>query len=413
MPILDRVPESITASLPNEGLRRRLHHAMRLLTQGDVESLELVLGEALDYTRARALAERMIDEVESNAATETSEAEALDENEVEQQARAGVNGVGETFAGSAALVESDTDATTRSVLAAQRAEPRDAWLLIPFGRVEVERPLAGRDFTFTRQLADSVKRWFDKLGRPLAIDYEHQSIAAAAQRSDGLRPAAGWIGGLEVRPDGLWAVDVRWTDRARSLLQQREYLYFSPVIYWSNEAQTEIAALGPVALTNDPAMRGVTPLAASRVGCDSSSAPPEDEAPGDSTADGRNDADPTVTQLARAEAARAAAERQVSALQQQLAAQAADAFVERGLDAGKIVDATSLDWRDDYLRDAEQAESRLSRAPVLAPPGRLVTPERGGAKSVVQRVAAGDVDTEDIAAFERAAREGRVVVGRG
>src|SRR5262249_23306366 len=120
------------------------------------------------------------------------------------------------------------------------------------------------DFEFTRQQAEQAAAWFESLGRKLAIDYEHQSFDRFNTRSDGLRPAAGWIGGLQVREDGLWATSVEWTDRAATLLRAGEYKYFSPVIFWTDESRTEIEALGPVALTNDPAMQGVAALAARR-----------------------------------------------------------------------------------------------------------------------------------------------------
>src|SRR5262249_51765447 len=136
------------------------------------------------------------------------------------------------------------------------------FLLIPFGDVQVERPLAGGDFVFTREHAAAAVAWFESIGRKLAIDYEHQSFALHNTRPDGLRPAAGWIGGLQIRGDGLWAADVTWTDRARELLAGGEYRYFSPVIFWADEDYASLAALGPVALTNDPAMHGVQPLAA-------------------------------------------------------------------------------------------------------------------------------------------------------
>jgi hypothetical protein len=151
-----------------------------------------------------------------------------------------------------------------SLLARPGGEPLEEFLLIPFGEVRVERPLAGTSFVFTPRHAESARHWFEQIGRKLAIDYEHQSFDRYNPRPDGLRPAAGWIGRLEVREDGLWACDVTWTERARELLKSGEYRYFSPVIYWADEDYSDVAALGPVALTNDPAMRGVQPLAARR-----------------------------------------------------------------------------------------------------------------------------------------------------
>ena len=111
--------------------------------------------------------------------------------------------------------------------------------------------------------AETARRlvsWFRGLGRKLAIDFEHQTFRRT--RPDGLAPAAGWIGGLELRADGLYATGVEWTDEARELIRAGKYRYISPVIFWADEARTRIAALGPPALTNDPALTDLPMLAA-------------------------------------------------------------------------------------------------------------------------------------------------------
>lgn len=143
--------------------------------------------------------------------------------------------------------------------------PATEFLLIPFGRVEVDQALRGGSFTFTRRHAQSIMRWFESLGRSLAIDYEHQSMKNLNWRPDALVPAAGWIGGLEIRADGLWATRIEWTESARDLIASGQYRYFSPVIYWSDEKCTDVRSLGPVALTNDPALRQIAPLVATRI----------------------------------------------------------------------------------------------------------------------------------------------------
>ena len=108
-----------------------------------------------------------------------------------------------------------------SVLARPGGEPLEEFLLIPFGEVQVERPISGGSFVFTDRHAESARRWFERMGRKLAIDYEHQSFDRYNTRADGLRPAAGWIGRLEVRDDGLWACDLMWTERAKQLLDEK------------------------------------------------------------------------------------------------------------------------------------------------------------------------------------------------
>lgn len=301
-------------------------------------------------------------------------------------------------------------------------EPRGEWLLIPYGQVRVERPLSGADFVFTPQHARSIVQWFEQLGRKLAIDYEHQSFDQLNTRPDGLRPAAGWISRLEVRDDGLWASEVAWTAKARELLRSGEYRYFSPVIYWTDEQQSDVAGLGPVALTNDPAMCGVAALAAGRVAPGGADAiEPVDEQP---------DADDFAAGLAAAEQRQndpaageqrgdartiALLERENELLRRKLHYQAADAFIERGMREGRIVDATSMDWRDDYLREPDAAEARLARSPVIRPPGRVIALDERGRPLTSPQVArragvAGplSIDPQDYEAFERAFAAGRV-----
>jgi len=289
-----------------------------------------------------------------------------------------------------------------AALSVAGGEPVGEWLLIPFGEVFIEQPGSPRSFVFTRRHADSAKVWFDRIGRKLAIDYEHQSLDRFSHRPDGLRPAAGWIGGLEVREDGLWAVGVTWTVRARELLHSGEYRYFSPVIYWTDEDCSDIAALGPVALTNDPAMRGVTPLAASRQGGTSTDPP---------SAEPEEDEDDLAEELEDARD-------EIETLRRRLRLQEADAFVERGLRLGKIVDSSSMDWRADFLRDAAAAEERLSRTPVLLPPGRVLPRdpatgrpvERPTVRSTAQSETLSRLSLEpaDLEAYERACAAGRV-----
>jgi hypothetical protein len=308
-------------------------------------------------------------------------------------------------------------------LSTEGGEPVREFLLIPFGEVGVEQAASGGGFVFTRRHAESARNWFVRLGRKLAIDYEHQSLDRRNTRPDGLRPAAGWIGGLEVREDGLWAVDVTWTPRARELLRSGEYRYFSPVIYWSDEDFSDVVALGPVALTNDPAMHGVRPLAASRAvqeavesgqvaGPAADANPREDPAPGAECEAAHLPAEGAEGVLrAELEVARA----EVALLRRRLLEQEAEAFVAAGLRAGKITEGSRPDWREDFLRDPRLARQRLARAPVVLPPGRLVAVEArsGVARPMVvsrrpEPEGGWGIEAEDLAAYERAVAAGRV-----
>lgn len=93
-----------------------------------------------------------------------------------------------------------------------------------------------------------------------AIDYEHQTLLASENGQPA--PAAGWFKQLEWRAgDGLYATDVRWTERAAAMIAAGEYRYLSPV--FSYHAKTgAVTGLGPAALTNNPGLDGLTDLAA-------------------------------------------------------------------------------------------------------------------------------------------------------
>lgn len=91
------------------------------------------------------------------------------------------------------------------------------------------------------------------------IDYDHQSLFA--QGRDEPTPAAGWFKNLEWREDdGLYVTDVRWTDTAAQMLRAKEYRYISPVFTYGNTG--DISQLRGAAITNTPALDGLTDLTA-------------------------------------------------------------------------------------------------------------------------------------------------------
>ena len=90
---------------------------------------------------------------------------------------------------------------------------------------------------------------------PYVIDYEHQSL------SGDRAPAAGWFSRLEWSAgNGLFASDVKWTSAARQAIEADEYRYLSPVFAYDRDSGA-ITALLNVALTNNPALDGLPPVA--------------------------------------------------------------------------------------------------------------------------------------------------------
>jgi hypothetical protein len=172
------------------------------------------------------------------------------------------------------------------------------------------------------------------------------------------------------------------------------------VLFWADEDYTTLAALGPVALTNDPAMHGVQPLAASNE-------PRADDRAGVSARRSDRVEDSSLRQPN--------ADAEIALLRRQLVERDANAFVDRGMRLGKIVEATRDDWRDDFLRDATAAESKLARSPVLRPPGRVIPIDSYGRPRTIavtrgpgESRNASSIDPADLTAYDAAVAAGRV-----
>lgn len=66
------------------------------------------------------------------------------------------------------------------------------------------------------------------------LDYEHQAMLAETNGQPA--PASGWATTFEWRDgDGLYALAVKWTARARQMIEDEEYKYISPVIAFDSK----------------------------------------------------------------------------------------------------------------------------------------------------------------------------------
>jgi len=127
-----------------------------------------------------------------------------------------------------------------------------------FGRVESSKGA----FLFDRKAAASVMRAYRRHGNLLCFDYEHKAIESGTRPGDG--KSAAWFK-LELCEDGLYATDIRWTDKASAEISAREWLYWSPA--FASDKAGRITELVNIALTNIPATHRLKPLvAASRKG---------------------------------------------------------------------------------------------------------------------------------------------------
>jgi phage I-like protein len=133
-------------------------------------------------------------------------------------------------------------------------EVRDGWLL---------------DAPGAKSIADLSARRVSKR----VIDYEHQTLRCADNGKPA--PASGWMGKLEARADGLWAVDVEWTAQAAEMIADKRYRYVSPVFPYDKRTG-EVLGVAHAALTNDPGLDGLTDLAAMTALANQFFTPPEE-----------------------------------------------------------------------------------------------------------------------------------------
>lgn len=124
--------------------------------------------------------------------------------------------------------------------------------LLPYGQIDLEgeEPALADD-----ESQDSIVADFERRGNDMVIDYEHQTL-------DGTEaPAAGWIKRfIKKGKGGLWVV-VEWTERAKKYLTNKEYRFFSPVL-WVRKGDRRVIKIANVALTNFPKINNLRPIVA-------------------------------------------------------------------------------------------------------------------------------------------------------
>ncbi len=94
---------------------------------------------------------------------------------------------------------------------------------------------------------------------PYCFDYEHQTLHSKTNGKP--NPAAGWFTTLEwVEGEGLFAIDVKWTDAARAMIEAEEYCFISPLFNY--DTLGNVKRLINAALTNTPALDDMEALLA-------------------------------------------------------------------------------------------------------------------------------------------------------
>lgn len=84
------------------------------------------------------------------------------------------------------------------------------------------------------------------------FDYEHQALLS--EKNGQPAPASGWATRFEWRPgEGIYALKVQWTDKARQMIDAKEYKYISPIILYDGQTGV-VTGVANAALTNIPAL---------------------------------------------------------------------------------------------------------------------------------------------------------------
>ena len=120
--------------------------------------------------------------------------------------------------------------------------------VLPFGHVVSQKG----EFDVDEESLAAMKEQIAQRGVDLVVDYEHQTLTG--ERA----PAAGWVKELFAE-DGHIKARVEWTIPAKQYLENKEYRYLSPVIT-VRKTDNKATGLHSLALTNTPAIAGMTPI---------------------------------------------------------------------------------------------------------------------------------------------------------
>lgn len=120
--------------------------------------------------------------------------------------------------------------------------------ILPLGHVHTQKG----DFDVDDESVSLIRKQFQSRRLDLVIDYEHQTL------KDVQAPAGGWISDIYKGEDAVIA-KVKWTNRAKEYLKNREYRYLSPVVI-VRKKDRKATAIHSAGLTNTPAIDGMFAL---------------------------------------------------------------------------------------------------------------------------------------------------------
>ena len=144
-----------------------------------------------------------------------------------------------------------------------------AWRLFGFGPFSITRDGLTYAGEFTEEHAAQILAYHKAKGNKIPVDSEHYlyrlSERLGLSEADVVavlmdKRAAMAFGRLETREDGLWIVDVEWSDTAHAIMAEDLFRWFSPVVRGLVDGNLRITS---VAMTNSPALDQLGSIAAS------------------------------------------------------------------------------------------------------------------------------------------------------
>lgn len=141
-------------------------------------------------------------------------------------------------------------------------------LEIPLPRIGAEPPKEFRIFSWglnltkkgpvylTKEGAKQIIDTYKKDGHALVFDKDHRMINPNASADD--IESQGYFR-LDLRDDGIWAVDIEWVPEAAKKISEGKWGFFSPAV-WKTRLTNVLTKVLNIALTNLPATQGIKPL---------------------------------------------------------------------------------------------------------------------------------------------------------
>lgn len=273
--------------------------------------------------------------------------------------------------------ETTTDRQDRGELSAMRSAALagtripDRVLLAPWGQVEStngsfivdEESIALATAAMTEQATDTP------------IDYEHQTLGGSYASPNGRAPAAGWIKQLEAEPGVGLLARIEWTAQAKEMLAAKEYRYLSPVAL-IRKSDRKMIGLHSAALTNKPAIKGMTPIVnrASSAAIDPALSSPEKVEPLIALRE-----ELSLPTDADAETVLLAASRRLADLREETRRRHVAQRMAEAVRSGKLIEA-QREWAEALVaREETLFDEWLRTAPVVVARGPIAPPAASNA----------------------------------